>query len=103
MHLFCQYQAVSSSAGVGITISIHRPSAAKHTAKPHSYMAKKTPLFCIVFAYFIYTPSPTHNASTHISRKGKRQNSATKNFSYGNSKSSKRYTNATTWLGTFEY
>ena len=103
MHLFCQYQAVSSSAGVGITISIHRPSAVKHTAKPRSYMAKKSPLFAL-FLHISFIPRALRTMPLHTSHaRENAKNSATKNFSYGNSKSSKRYTNATTWLGTFEY
>ena len=103
MHLFANIR-LSLQAPVLVLLYPSTAPLPQNTLQNHAPTWRKKHHFFALFLHISFIPQALRTMPLHTSHARKNaKNSATKNFSYGNSKSLKRYTNATTWLGTFEY
>ena len=103
MHLFANIK-LSLQAPVLVLLYPSTAPLPQNTLQNHAPTWRKNHHFLHCFCIFHLYPEPYAQCLyTHLTQGKTPKIVQRKNFSYGNSKSSKRYTNATTWLGTFEY
>ena len=103
MHLFANIR-LSLQAPVLVLLYPSTAPLPQNTLQNHAPTWRKNHHFLHCFCIFHLYPKPYAQCLyTHLTQGKTPKIVQRKNFSYGSSKSSKRYTNATTWLGTFEY